>query len=278
MNSSVPLSPRTLAPRRQIGLLTALTGAVLVALFVLPNALARSYVNVGNVGEVVRRGFVVYWRSGSQNPPGELEDAITFWFRFHLVKAGVAALLLAVVVALGVVLWRRSRQRADGRTGSRLALGLSQTPVALIGLFALVVLLANLQGAAAPFASLFPMLTSGGGGTELGTTLTQVQDQLVAYPGGAHAPALTRMVDDLTTYHVVFAALTGVLALALAGTSVVVWRRLRTASDARSRRTIKVTGTASALLAALVLVVVLANISTATHSPEALAALFAGGW
>ncbi|MFJ2301488.1 tat (twin-arginine translocation) pathway signal sequence [Streptomyces sp. NPDC087787] len=267
----------TATPRRQIGLLSALAGAVLIAFFLAPNALARSSVNTANVGDSFRRGFVAYWSSSSEDFPTLLSTTVAFWFRFHLVKAGVSALLLAVAVALGVVLSRYLRQSADGRT-SRYPLALLRFFAGVLGLFALVALLANLQGAAAPFASLLPMLMSGSADGELTATLGQVQQQIAAYPEGRHSPALTVMISDFARYHSVLAAMAAVVALAMAGASVVLWRRLRTSPDARSRRAAVFGATASALLAAVVLVIAYANTTTAAHSPQALADFFAGGW
>ncbi|MEV8389089.1 MULTISPECIES: tat (twin-arginine translocation) pathway signal sequence [unclassified Streptomyces] len=277
MNSLEPLSRLTAAPRRQIGLLTSLAGALLVAFFLAPNALARSSVNTANVGDSFSRGFVAYWGSGSQDFPAQLETTVGFWFRFHLVKAGVSALLLVVSVALGVVLWRRFRQQLSGRAG-RVPFLLPGAPVGVLGLFALVALVANLQGAAAPFVSLLPMLTSDGADDELSATLAQVQQQLAVPPGGQHSPALTLMISEFATYHAVLAGMAALVALALAGASVVLWRRLKTSSDVRARRAMKFGGTASALLAAIVLVIAFANTTNAVDSPQALANFFAGGW
>ncbi|AJE41479.1 hypothetical protein [Streptomyces nodosus] len=278
MNSLVTLSRLTATPRRQIGLLAALAGAVLVAFFLAPDALARSSVDTANVSDSFRRGFVAYWGSGSEDFPTRLSATVDFWFRFHLVKAGVSALLLAVALALGVVLSRYVRQRTSGRAG-RLGLALSRALVGVLGLFALVALVANLQGAAAPFASLLPMLTSGGAPDgELTATLAQVRQQIAVYPEGRHSPALTVMISDFALYHWVLAGLAAVVALAMAGASVVSWRRLTTSSDARSRRASAFGGVVSAVLAAVVLVIAYANTTNAADSPRALADFFAGGW
>ncbi|MFD0343241.1 tat (twin-arginine translocation) pathway signal sequence [Streptomyces sp. NPDC127117] len=277
MISPEPLSRFSVTPRRQLGLLTALAGALLVAFFFAPNALARSSVSTANVSDSFRRGFVAYWGSGSQDFPTELDTTVSFWFRFHLVKAGVSALLLTVAVALAVVLRRRLRQRTAGRA-DRLPLALSGVVVAALGLFALVALVANLQGAAAPFASLLPMLTSGGADGELASALSEVRRQLAVHPGGRHSPALTLMIGEFATYHAVLAAMAALVALVLAGVSVVLWRRPKPSTDARSRHTLKLGGYASALLTAVVLVIAFANTTNAADSSRALAGFFAGGW
>ncbi|MFF6961597.1 tat (twin-arginine translocation) pathway signal sequence [Streptomyces sp. NPDC008317] len=276
--NSLGLLPRlTATPRRQAGALTALTGVLLVAFFIAPNALARSSVNTGNVSDTFRRGMVAYWGSGREGFPGQLDATVSFWFRFHVVKAGVSALLLATVVALGVVLWRQARQRTGGRVG-RLSVVAPGAVVTLLGLFALVALVANVQGAAAPFASLLPMLTGGGTDRALDGTLTDVRRQLADYPAGQHSPALTVMVNDFAVYHAVLAAMAALVALAAAVGCVLLWRRSRAAADARSKRTMTFGVAAGAAMTLIVLVIAFANASSAAHSPQALADFFAGGW
>lgn len=266
---------RTSAPRRQVGVLTAVIAVLLAAFFLLPNALTHDGVHAGNVGGAFRRGMVAYWDSGRQGFPRELDGAVGFWFRFHLVKAGVSALLLAAVVLLGVVLWRWSRQRA-GRPG-RLRTVPPGVLVALLGPFALVGLVANAQGAAAPFASLLPMLTDAGGG-EAAATVSEIRRQIADHPTGRPSPALAFMIRDFALYHAVLAAMAAVLALTLAGACAALWRRRRITRDTPSRRALALGAAASAVLAVLALVIALANTTSAAHSPEALAALFEGGW
>ncbi|GKQ37660.1 hypothetical protein ALMP_41970 [Streptomyces sp. A012304] len=271
------MSRLTATPRRQAGLLAALTGACLVAFFLAPNELARGSVSTANVGEAFREGFTAYWASGGRDFPAQLDTTVAFWFRFHLVKAGVSALLLAVAAAFAVVLWRHSRQRAADGRAARLSQTLAGALVGTVGLFALVALMANLQGAAAPFASLLPLLTTGQDG-ELTAAVTEIRQQLAASPDGRRSPALTAMIDDFAVYHAVLAALAAVVAFALAGASVMAWKRFRASADARSRRSARTAGLASALLAAVALVIAVANTMSAADSAQALSGFFAGGW
>ncbi|MET8557821.1 tat (twin-arginine translocation) pathway signal sequence [Streptomyces sp. NPDC004959] len=249
---------RALAPLRRPGVLAALCAALLLAFFVAPNALARDAVNTGNVSPVFRRGFAAYWDAGDGDLPAGLRGTVDFWFRFHVVKAGVSALLLAVAVALGVVLWRRLR----AREGRRAPLALSATGTGALGLFALVALMANVQGAAAPFSSLLPMLGAGD------ATLAQVGDRLAADPGGAHSPVLAAMIGDFATYHAVLAVAASLVVLAAATATVLLWRR-------RAPRLVPV---ATAVLTLAALVLAFANTTSALDSPHALAAFASGSW
>ncbi|MFJ8595831.1 hypothetical protein [Streptomyces sp. NPDC093598] len=93
---------------------------------------------------------------------------------------------------LGIVLCRLSRQRADRPGG--LLLVPTGALVALLGPFALVALMAHVQGAAAPFAPLLPMLTGGGADGEL----TAPSADPAAGGRPPHRPALARaaMISD----------------------------------------------------------------------------------
>ncbi|QGV82331.1 tat (twin-arginine translocation) pathway signal sequence [Streptomyces ficellus] len=283
--TSRALSLLTATPRRQAGFLACAAGVVLVAFFLAPNALARSSIDTGNVGDAFREGFVSHWASGGRDLPARLDAAVAFWFRFHLVKAGVSALLLAVAVALAVVLGRRYRQLSGGRNRGRtgrvpgaLALPRALVLAGVLALFALVALVANLQGAVAPFSSLLPFLTSGGGHGELGATLDEVRQQLAALPAGERSPALAFMVGDFAAYHAVLAVMAALVAVASAGAAAVLFRRLRASRDVRSRRARTCGAAATAVLAAAALVIAVANTTSAADSPRALALFFAGDW
>ncbi|MFB8247252.1 tat (twin-arginine translocation) pathway signal sequence [Streptomyces sp. NPDC055952] len=264
------------SPQRQISTLTALAGVVLLSFFFVPDALARTSVSTANVSDSFRRGFVVHWQSGSHDLPPQLETTVVFWYRFHLVKAGISALLLAVTVALGVALWRHFRQRPGGRSARRRH-WLSCVMVGMLGLFALVALMANVQGATAPFASLLPMLTTGGADGELAATLTQVRHQANAQPSSGGSPVFAYMVREFAVYHAVLAAMSGVITCVLAGTSVMLWKRSRV-SGGQLKRSSATGAAVSALLAAGALVIALSNAANAANSPQALAHFFAGSW
>ncbi|MFF8675993.1 tat (twin-arginine translocation) pathway signal sequence [Streptomyces sp. NPDC015242] len=264
------------SPQRKISVLAALSGVALLSFFFVPNALSRTSVNTANVSHSFRRGFVVHWQSGSQDLPSQLETAVAFWFRFHLVKAGISALLLAVTAALGIALWRHLRQRSGGRS-ARLRRRLSFLTVAMLGLFALVALMANLQGAAAPYASLLPTLTTGGADGELAATLTQVQQQANTQADLGASPVFAFMVREFAVYHAVLAAMAGVITCVSAGTSIMLWKRSR-ALDGQPKKASSTGAAVTALLAAVALVIAFSNAANASNSPQALAHLFTGNW
>jgi hypothetical protein len=152
----------------------------------------------------------------------------------------------------------------------------------LLALLSLAAVMANVQGAVAPFASLLPMLTAGETGGELAGTLDQVRLRLAdsLSEGGRTPAALEVMISDFSRYHVALAGVSAIAAVVLIGMSVVSWKRFaRTEpSDRRTRSVLGVFGALPALLSLFVIVVGAANTATAADPAPALLAFFEGGW
>ncbi|GLZ29320.1 hypothetical protein Lesp02_15100 [Lentzea sp. NBRC 105346] len=220
---------------------SAIALVLLAVAFVFVPGMVAGDLGQDNLAEVFRKGFVGYWSSGAG-----LDGVVDYWFRYHVVKAVIAALL---VIVLGVLL----RQ-----VTSRVAVVL----VTLLGLLSLAALMANVQGMVAPLSSLLPMLQ--GAGPELADTLNEVRRRLAA---GDHTPVLDVLVDDFARYHWAMAVIAGVVAVVFAGLSVWSWKRR-----------VWGFGVLTTLLSAALIVVVVANTITAAHSAPALLALFEGGW
>jgi hypothetical protein len=268
----------------------ALLGALAVALgaaFVLsPGVLAASAPGGGYAAQpalitALRAAFVEYWDSGNRAYPPDLTRLVDYWTRYHLAKAVIAALLLTVLVILAVRLWR-ALLRADRLTpGRAAALGLSSALVTVLAVGSAALVVANIQGAVAPFASLISMLTPGSHDKPLIHTIGEVKQGLAGYPGtgGRTSPALEAMVSDFALYHAAVAALAAAVAVILIVMSVVSWRRrARTrSSERRTRRALGRAGVSSALLALAVIVIAVANLGTAMHPAPALLAFFNAG-
>ncbi|GAA0966321.1 hypothetical protein [Actinocorallia libanotica] len=269
-------------PGRALWALTALAAVLIAAFIAAPGVLAGGgFAGERGLADALRGSFIGYWSSGDRDPSPGLEGVIDYWSRYHLAKGAIAALLLAVLVALGVVLWK-AFLNAGGSGKGRKALvpaGLLVTALALVSLLAVM---ANLQGAAAPFSSLLPMLTDGEPGARLTGVLDQIRAQLAASPdaNGDVRPALDAMIDDFARYHAVMAVSAAVVAAALIGLSAVLWRRFAAAepSGGRTRRVLGSFGALSALLAPAMIVVAAANTTTAADPVPALLAFFEGGW
>jgi hypothetical protein len=252
--------------------LTALAVALMAAFVAGPRVLAARGPGGGfdderDLTDAARRAFAGYWHSGDRAFSPDLAAVVDYWFRYHVAKAAFAASLLIVLVPLGVLLWR-----AFLREG-RAALAAAGALVTMVALFAVAAVMANLQGAAAPFASLLPMAT---GGAPAGT-LDQVRRGL---SGGPATPALEAMIGDFSRFHVAMAVVAAIVAAVLAGLSVLSWRGFaRTgSSERRSRRVSGSFGVLSALSALVVIFVAAANTTTAADPAPALLAFFNGGW
>jgi hypothetical protein len=240
------------------------------------------YADERHLTEALREAFVEYWRSGDRDFPPALDRVVDYWFRYHVAKAVIAAILLTVLIALGVLLWR-AFLRADGLgAGRRAALASAGVLVTMLALFSLATVMANVQGAVAPFASLLSMLPDGATDGELADTLAQVRQQLAdsQTAHGHDRPALEMMISDLSRYHVALAAVAAIVAVVLIGVSAVLWKRFaRTgSSDRRTRRVLGSFGALSVLSSLAMIVFVVANTTTATDPAPVLLAFFDGGW
>lgn len=279
------------APAGGVDRVSAVLGVLAIALaaaFVLaPRTLAArgpggGFADEGDLRDALRVAFVEYWRIGARDFPPSLAKVVDYWFRYHVAKAVIAAILLIVLVALGIRLWR-SFLRANGAgVGSRAALGSAGGVATMLALGSLVLVMANIQGAVAPFASLLPMLTDGTADSALSPALEQIRQQLAdsLNAGGQTSPILDSMISDFARYHAAMAVIAATVALTLLALSVVCWRRFaRTESTARRpRRLLASFGTLTAVLTLATLVVAVANTGTAADPTPALAAFFDGGW
>ncbi|MFJ9118003.1 hypothetical protein ACIRJO_20900 [Streptomyces sp. NPDC102394] len=285
---SSPAATPVPAHGRLLALLATLAAALVPALLLAPHALAANGSQDGladqrHLVDAVGDGFVGYWHAGDRRLSPDMRQLVDYWFRFHVAKAVIAALLLLVLTALGVLLWRAYARSGGPGTARRAALAAAGTCVAALSLLSLLVVMANVQGAAAPFTSLLSMLPVGTPGHgALADTLDQVRRRLTdaSHPGGAPAPpALATMISDNSRYHATLAVTAGVVATVFAGMSVALWRRFARTGTPR-RRTRRVLGSFGALsgVASLALVVLaVANTTTATDSARGLLIFFNGG-
>ncbi|GAA0269080.1 tat (twin-arginine translocation) pathway signal sequence [Cryptosporangium japonicum] len=215
--------------------LTFLSATLVVAFVVVPGWVAGR----GADGSL-RPAFVAWWRSGSGALSPELTRIVDHWFRYHVVKGLIAALLLVVLIVLG----------------TRVA-GWALVPVVALGSLALVSVMANLQGAVAPFASLFPLLSA-----------DDLRGPAAALRAGTRSPALRVMIDDYTAYHAAMVGAAGLVAVALVVAVVVLVRR-RAPWPAVA---------VAALVATGALVLTVANVTTTLDPEPGLLGLLDGGW
>lgn len=230
--------------------------------------------------DALHPAFVQYWGSGDRAFGPELARIVDYWFRFHVIKGAIAALLLIVLVTLGVLLWRAFlRAVGTARAGGFAAAG---ALVTVFILFALVAVMANIQGALAPFSSLLPIVTEDVADGPLAETLGQITRLLAESPNtsGPTPQALAEMVDDFAWYHRVMAVIAAIVAVSLLGLSAACWiwfARTR-ATGRRTSGVLASYGVLAVLSAAAMIVVAVANTTVAADPAPALAALFESGW
>jgi hypothetical protein len=231
---------------------------------------------VGHVSDA----FVEYWKSGRRAFTPDLAELVDYWFRFHLVKAVIAAALLIVLVALGLLVWKAFLR--TGKAGTSFAVAAAGVLVTVLALLSLVIVIANVQGAVAPFTSLLTLLPIGAAHGELAATLDQVGQRLADLSSaGQHTPpALERMIGDNARYHVAVAVPATVLAAAFIAGIVLLWKgfaRVRR-SDRRTRGVLASYAVVSALSSLFMIVLAVANATNAADPAGALVGFFGGGF
>jgi hypothetical protein len=268
-------------------MLGTLAVALVAAFVVAPRHLASSRSSGSldserKVVQSVREAFVEYWSSGDRDFSPRLARVVDYWFRYHVAKAAIAAVLLVVLVALGVLLWQAFLRAGALGAGRRVVLASTGSLVAVLALVSLALVMANVQGAVAPFASLLPMLVDGPADGELADALVHVRQGLAeSLPAqGRTLPPLDVMVSDFSRYHLVMVVIAATVAVLLIGVSLVLRRGYTrtTSSDRRTRRVFATFSVLAALFSLAAIVLVVANATTVADPAPALLALFEGGW
>lgn len=287
MAQSADLQPAELRRRQpmraEIGWTLVASASLIVAVFFAPFRLAAwpsgGYPDVSVLSESMGAGFVQLWASGSGssgssvlNP--QLAAAVDFWARFHIVKALLAAALLAVLVPLGLAIWRRY-VRSDS-LGRRLLLGVAGLTQAAFAFLALLILTANIQGAIAPWTSAMGLLPPVSSEPALAVAIEGVSGDLA---GGVSSAAADALLHDFVVYHVAMSVVGAVTVIGLLAATFVVWRKRRATArtDRRKRRVLASASFAFVSTAALFALVTAANISTVVQPVPALLGFYGGG-
>ncbi len=216
--------------------------------------------------------IAAYWHEGRAPFTDDLRELVDQWRDYHMIKAVVAGVAVVVLVRAAV----RAGRRASNASRTMLA-GAGVAVIALGALTAVLLLIANVQGAIAPFASLLSLLPTAASNGRFASTSREISDALTQRASSGHRgpPPLDRMVDSFVGFHVVLAALAGAIAML---TAWLIIRRLArgasgpAASHAALHR-IALAGAALSCAAAVVLC--LANVSTARRPVPALRDVFA---
>lgn len=236
----------------------------------LPAPLAAAWSGGGYPGEAalgaaVGRGIVRFWSVGDGLLGPELARPVDYWARFHVVKAALAACLLLALVTLGRRIWSRYAVDAAAAPGRRAGVAAGGLVIAATAVLALLVVVANVQGAIAPLSSALGLLPVRAPGPALAPTLTRLRQHL---GHGVRSPAADALVHDFVVYHAAMAALAALVTASLLGAAALLWRRRRAAATQRRALATLLVGTL--VLAALFAVVTAANVSTVARPVPAL--------
>lgn len=266
-----PAPDRLLWPLLSAG---ALTVAVVLAPFRLASVWRDGgYPDRAALVESLSAAVVRFWGADGTAAGSAVALPVSFWLRFHLIKAGLAAVLLVVLVLLGARTWRAySRTTTVGR---RLGVAALAAAEGVLGLLALLVTVANLQGAVAPLSSALGLLPLGTPDPALARTTDEIRQALAA---GTPGPALQALLDDFTRYHVAMAGLGTLVTVALVAAAIVLLRRRSWMPGARprGRGLLALAAVALLLTAAFFAVVTAGNVSTVADPAPALLAFFEG--
>ncbi len=204
------------------------------------------------------RSLVEFWTAGAGSPPPALQGAADHWATYHALKAATAALLTVVLITLTRRIRRAPRST---RRPLRIARAAAATSVSGCALMALLLVMANIQGAIAPLSSVLSLLSPEQRTGDLAATTAQIHRQLSS-PGSARTPALNTIVDDFARYHAALAAMAAIAAAGLALAARKSWPRSRPA------------GIATAVVAGLMLLLCVANVSNALAPEHGLLAFY----
>jgi len=257
--------------RRRTAFWGLATAALIAAVIAAPGAVAAwssaGHVVMSNLGAHVQAGFEQWVLTGTSG--AELSDAVAFWAVFHVVKAVLAIALLSALVVFGCRVWSHAARSPSG--GARVGWGALGVLGAGLPVLALLVVLANIQGAVSPLSSVLTFLPG-----DATPAVAQVQAQLAAGTPDAVTAAL---LHDFRTYHAVLVTCLAVTILGVISTAIALLvRRARRPREDRRTRGVLLAGAllVPALLPPLGLLL-LANLSTTADTAPALAAFFAGG-
>lgn len=247
-----------------------------VSVFAVPIGLAalRGYASEKALVVATSAAFVQ-----SQGPSGgaALASLVDVWREFHLVKAALAMALVVALAALASTLARAAREAGLGPARRR-ALG-GYVGVLAWAVGALIVVLANLQGAIAPLSSVASLLPSGRLTGELAASLGAMRSAVQADPAHEGGGIAGELMRDFVLYHAAFAIMAGaagvLLTLQAFPALLECWRARRRHEPVSPTWLWQVVLFAAA--GALFLLLAVANASTWLHPAPALIASLGGG-
>jgi hypothetical protein len=232
--------------------LLAVTAILIASFFLAPAGLAGGDFGAVGDGRLIEAAFsdhlVASWNSANRAMTPELTDLVDYWFRYHAIKSVIAVLLLAVLGAQAISAWRA--YAGVGGSGARRTIDLVRaTTTTTLGLFALMLVMVNIQATVAPLTALLQALPAADS-AETARAFGEIERALADTV--QRPPLLHALVDSFGSYHAVMA----VEASLVAGGFIVfggwAWRRCTAESvtvDSTGRGLMRVFAAISGLLA-----------------------------
>lgn len=190
---------------------TAAALILVAGFFLAPAILAGGDFGPMTDGHLVEAAFltelVASWRSTDQDMTAGLVHLVDYWRRYHAIKIAIATALLAVLVALATSCLRRN--------GAAVA-----AVVVAFALFAVLLVVVNIQATTAPLAALLqglPMPDS----TGTAQVYLEIRQSLATHRS---APILQAMIDSVNRYHAVMSVETALLAAVFTACAVWAWK------------------------------------------------------
>ncbi|GAA2055681.1 hypothetical protein [Williamsia deligens] len=254
---------------------TAVVGGV--GFVVAPTLIAGDPYDAGigdgrGLGDAARVGVADFLGRHSAAMTGAFGDLTDYWAHYHWVKVVFGLVAVGALALLG-----RGLSRSAGTASTRLdraRWAATGGLVASTAVAAMVVVVANVQGALAPASSALSLLPRARADDDLSGVRAAAS---AGVADGAEDPAIGALVRDFGRYHAVLAICLGVVVLGLAVLTVAVGRAARRAARGTALRPLAAASTVVfAVAAALLAVIVVANVGTALDPAPALQLFFAG--
>lgn len=200
---------------RQYRLLWCAAVIATVAVFVLPAAFIalRGFTGESALVTASKAAFISADLNGHSAHSDDLANLTARWREFHILKAFVAAVLAAVLARLAWGLRRDAElaRRGDRRWHVVAAYG----GVVLWVLAALTVLVANVQGAVAPLASVASLLPTEQPQGQLTTVLSEIRRAVTVDQPATGDGLASDLLGDFTLYHAVLAVMAAFISFLL---------------------------------------------------------------
>lgn len=209
------------------------------------------------MSELLGRGLVEYWDSGTRTYPPGLAEMVDYWFEWHAIKIVISVLLTVVLALLATTLWRRSLTAGVGYV-------IAATTTTVLSLLSVIVAVLNIQSTVAPVVALLPMLSTDDADGQSAQSLIENGVQI-----GDSRPPLLELLTQVKHYNWAMLVATAVVIAVVAAGTVTAFRRYSSA-DKTHRRMFVTLGSIGAVMTIMTALLLVAAIVAITDPGAAL--------